>query len=184
MGNKRNNNVKQLRPQNAFQDQVAQAVNQKMADYVSKQVNYLGSILAQEQKSNLEDIYSRLVALETLVLKNFNVSEDQFALMVADVQDNHAGLVSVDSVEKGDLVRLEISTKTKNQVDYSGISRQRIPQVGSGQTFGPQIEDAIVGMKLHEVKEIEFGQDNQLVAKLNVQRISRSKEVKDETNNA
>lgn len=179
MGKKRKQTLtaKQGKPQQHsqlnFQDQVAAAVNQKLEVTINQKMNYVASIILRETKASLEDLYARLSTLETLALEKFGVSEDEFALLVSEAEDASIGLEKVDVIEKGDRVRLVVATKTKDQEEFAGSSKTRLEDAGSGNTFGLEIESAILGMKTNETKEIEFGKDKGMVAKLTVLRISR-----------
>lgn len=194
MGKKRKNvsNAKSGKPQQrnqlSFQDQVAQAVNNKLMATLDQRMNYLASRIMQEQQSSLHDIYSRLTTLESLCCEKFGITEDDLAILVAETEDKSMGLEEADVVENGDLVRLEVSTRTKEQEEFQGTSKTKLNNAGSGQTFGAEIEEAILGMKKDETKEIEFGKDKGMVAKLTVQRVSRApkkeEEVKDENKDA
>lgn len=182
MGKKRKQTTKQTgnRNQKSFQEQVAGAVNQKLDQVIQQRINYLGSLLSNQLKNQLEDLYARLTTLEDLCCKEFELTVDELSLLVADTEDKMMGLEAADVVEVGDLVRLIISTKTKEQEEYAGSTKQKLSQAGSGRTFGKEIEDAIIGMKTSEEKEIEFGKDKSMVAKLRVEKISRLPKKEDE----
>jgi hypothetical protein len=190
MGKKRTqrkptNNSNNKHANASFQDLVAQAVNSKLLNTVNQQMNYLASLIAQEQRSNLEDIYSRLNTLESLCLEKFGLTDEEFAILVAETEDKLSGFIAGEIVEEGDLVRLEIATRTKEQEEFQGSTRTKLQNAGSTKTFGEEIESAIIGMKVNETKEIEFGKDKGMVAKVTIQTTSRApikEETKEESN--
>ena len=49
-----------------------------------------------------------------------------------------------------------------------------VDNAGTGQTLGSALEDALVGMKTDEVKEITYGEDQKMTAELTINRISRA----------
>jgi hypothetical protein len=65
-----------------------------------------------------------------------------------------------------------------DQEDFQGTSRLKIYQTGSGQTLGPEMESAILGMSAGQTKEVSFGQDQQLLAKITINRVSRPMNIK------
>lgn len=118
----------------------------------------------------------RLVALERmLTIKNVSTKEELLSLGV-EVEDARDGLVesTSDAVESGDVARIEIFTKMREDSEYQGSTNLRILNVGSGDTLGEQLESKIVGMKLSEAKEILFGMNDELAGKIVVKKILKT----------
>lgn len=174
MGNKKQ---KSVRPQNSFQQLVSNVAMDKMIPQVEEMVQAyterLGEQLALQQASTLEMLYTRLVVLEAIVIDKLGYTAQDLTDKVADLEDLKEGYERSDSVNLGDMVRVEISTKTKDQEDFQGSSRLKISNVGSGQSYGEELESSIVGMASGETKEVFFGEDQQLVAKITLNRVSK-----------
>lgn len=175
MGNKKG----QQRLQQSMGNMVSRAalaqlgphIEQTVVDYV----NQLGSNLSTQTASTLESMFSRIVVLETILIEKMGYTKEDLANKVADIEDQNQGLKKTESsVEKNDVVRLEIKTKMKEQTEYQGTSKLRISQIGSGQTLGLELESAIIGMKSGETKEVEFGQNKEMLAQITLNRVSRS----------
>lgn len=144
--------------------------------YVEAAVQDLGSQLATQQASTLQTLFSRMVVLEGIVIEKLGYSKDDLSRKVAELEDEKEGLLLRDGpVEANDVVRLQISTKTKDQDAYQGTSRLKVYDVGAGNTLGTELEPAIIGMALSEEKEVEFGKDKQMLAKIKIDRISYRK---------
>lgn len=142
-------------------------------NYVQQVVRQLGSQLAVQQASTLETIFARVVVLETIIMEKFDYTSEDLARLVADNEDQKENLVTAESVEVGDVTRLEISTKTKDQEDYQGTSRLKVYNTGSGESIGEELEKALIGMKSGETKEVQFGKDQEMSAKITMERVSR-----------
>lgn len=137
-------------------------------------IKQLGSQLAVQQASTLETLFARVVVLESIVMEKLGYTTDDLTKKVADIEDSKEGLVGVDTpVELNDVVRLEIKTKTEDQTEYQGSSRLKLSQTGTGQTIGAELEEALLGMKAGETKEVLFGADKKMTAQLKVDRVSR-----------
>lgn len=175
MGKKRANKVQSLKPNDSFQNVVNKAVRSNMQQFVLEQIQRVGQGLARELNGSLEDIYARLTTLEEVVLKQVGMTADEFAGLVANTEDQAAGLelVETGNVEKDDVVRLEVETKTEDQKEYQGSSKLKLTNTGSGATLGTELEEAILGMSLGETKEVPFGKDKKMTAKIKVVRVSR-----------
>lgn len=175
MGKKKSNS--QPRLQQSLGNLVSKAalaqLGPQIEDMVISHVQHLGQQISMQQASTLQTLFSRVVVLEQIVMDKLGLTSEDLTGMVADLEDSKEGLAKAESVESGDVVRLEISTKTKDQTEYQGSSRLKVSQIGSGQTLGNELEGATLGMKAGETKEINFGKDGGMVAKLTVDRVSR-----------
>lgn len=144
-------------------------------------VEQLGENLAVQQASTLETLFSRVVVLESIVIEKLGYTAEQLTTLVADLQDEKEGLQAVETAELNDVVRIEVSTKTKDQTEFQGTSRMKVYKTGSGQTLGPELESCLIGMKTGETKEVSFGKDAQMTAKITLNKASRA--IKTEANN-
>jgi hypothetical protein len=184
MTNKRKNSnpvAKQVHPQLSFQQLLADATLAKFSGYINEQIQALAEKLTEYQatlqKQSTQDLMTRIVSLEEIVMQNIpTVTKEVLASQVATVEDRSEGLnqVSDGEVELNDRVRVEIKTKTTDQTDFQGSSRLRIDGVGSGSTLGKELEGSILGMKVGETKEVKFGKDGNLIASILLSRTSRA----------
>jgi bacillopeptidase F (M6 metalloprotease family) len=179
MGKKRakteKNKTKGVAQQSSFKELVAEAAQNAVKPYLNQQIQQLGIALQNQQNETLRALYTRVVTLEKLAQKHFNLTEDQLANLVAETEDAAQGLTSAESIEEGDLVRLEISTKTKEDNEYTGTSRLIVENVGlEPLTLGPEIEPQLIGLKTGDEKVLNFGQDGTMEAKVVVNRVSRA----------
>lgn len=137
-------------------------------------VNQLGNQLAVQQASTLETLFARVVVLESIVMEKLGYTTDDLTKKVATIEDEKEGLTLVEGVaELNDVVRLEIRTKTKDQIEFQGSSRLKVSQIGTGQTMGQELEAAVLGMKAGDTKEVTFGQDGAMTAEIKIDRVSR-----------
>jgi hypothetical protein len=173
MGKKKQQHVQQSMGQMVSKAALAQ-MGPAIEKYVQAVVQRLGSQIAMQQVSTLETMFSRIVVLETILMEKFGFTKEDLATKVAEVEDEKESLKLVDgAVEEGDVVRLEVKTKSKDQTDFQGSTRLKIYNIGSGQTIDKELESAVIGMKAGETKQVEFGEDKQMVAELTVNRVSR-----------
>lgn len=157
----------------SFGNMVSKAALTQMAPEIQQMVDGLGSRLAAQIASTLENQHARLVVLEKLAMERFNLTKDDLSNKISDFEDEKEGLVTASQVELGDVVRLEIKTRTEDQAEFQGSSRLKVYNTGSGDTLGGELEAAVLGMTPGQAKETKFGQDGKLVAQIRVDRISR-----------
>lgn len=175
--------AKNGKPQNhvqkSFKDLVAEAATETVKPYVQQQLQFLGYQLQQENVESMRTLYTRMTTLENLCLKQFNMTEDQLAELVADSEDKASGYSKVDGViEAGDYIRLTIETKAKDQDEFKGLTKLIVENVGiEPLTLGTEIEPLLIGLKTNEPTELEFGKDKSLIARVNINRISRKPKV-------
>lgn len=148
--------------------------------YVQSVVQSLGAQLANQTSATIETLFSRLVVLEDLLCEKLNVTKEQLVTKVSDLEDEKDGLkVSETTTKLGDTVRLEVSSKLKDQTEYQGLSRVKVSNVGSGQALGVEIEKQLVGMGPNETKEIDLEAG---LVKVTVNRVSVKKEGSSDNN--
>jgi hypothetical protein len=166
----------QLHPQRSFEQIVADATLSRLGGYIDGQIQQLGQALSGRLQQSFTKLFTRLVAVEELLMEKTGLTKDDFTTRVAVIEDRSEGFTQVDAdvaAELGDRVRLEIRTKTADQTEYQGSSRMLVDNAGSGNTLGAELESAVVGMKAGETKEVLFGKDNSLSASITISRISR-----------
>jgi hypothetical protein len=145
---------------------------------VRSYVQQLGNQLAVQQASTLETLFARTIVLESIVMEKLGYTVEDLTAKVADIEDDKEGLKKADgAVELNDVVRVEIKTKSNDQAEFQGSSRLKISQIGSGQTIGPELEGAVIGMNAGETKEVKFGKDQAMTASIKLDRISRGQKV-------
>jgi len=154
----------------SFEELVSNTSLEKMQPYIKQEVINLGQMLVQNLSSQIEGVYTRLMTIEDIICKEFNMTEDQLAAKVAETEDAASGMVSKEIVAQGDRVRIELGTRTTEEAEVQKLSRMRVEQVGSGKTLGNEIENALIGLKVGDFKEVAVN-DN-LVCKVVVNRIS------------
>lgn len=179
MGKKKNQHVQQSMGQMVSRAALAQ-LGPDIEKMVKAYTNQIGQKLAVQMASTSETMFTRLVVLERLLMKHYNYTQDDLANMVADYEDEKENMATVDEIAQGDTVRLEIRLKAKDK-EFKEFERMKLYDVGLGNTFGLEIESALIGMKTSESKTIEFGKDKGFVAELKVQRICRDLTPKVET---
>lgn len=176
MGKKKTSNQPHL--QQSMGQMVSRAALAQMGPQIEQMVrayiNQLGNQLAVQQASTLETLFARVVVLESIIMEKLGYTTDDLTNKVAAIEDEKEGLTLVEgAAELGDVVRLEIRTKTKDQPEFQGSSRLKISQIGTGQTIGQELEAAVLGMKAKDVKEVSFGKDGAMTAEITVDRVSR-----------
>lgn len=164
---------RQLHPQRSFDQMVADATLARLSGYIDSEMQQAAQAILGRQQQALGNIVTRLRALEEITIEKLNESKESLAARVATIEDRVEGFEAAEAVEAGDRVRLEIQTRTADQTEFQGSSRLMVDNAGSGQTIGKELEASLLGMKAGESKEVKFGKDESLVAKLSVNRISR-----------
>lgn len=171
MGKKKGqpSNVKQFHLTN----QSRGAVLADLKPFLDQSLGIMYEQLKRDFGNQVADIYTRVVALEELLeqkVDNFNreMIEDQMYLVI----DRTYGLEEIPVAEKACLARIKLQTRTVDKEKWSSAGRRDIPNLGSGQTLGPALEEAIIGLKTGETTEVLFGKDNKIEAKITLLRAS------------
>jgi uncharacterized protein (DUF39 family) len=171
MGNKK----QQQRVQQSMGNMVSKAALTQLGPEIAQMINnglqQVANQLAQEQLSTLATMFVRIRVLEEIVVEKLGYTQDQLAQKVSDIEDKSENLQTADVAQVDDVVRVEVKTKTKDQTEFQGSTRLKITELGSGASIGKELEAKLIGMKVGEVKETEFGQG--MVAELTIDRISR-----------
>lgn len=177
MGKKRNAGNPQNHQTQSFGQMVSQAALAQLkpfiVDMVQQEVDQLSAKLTQQTANTIEMLYLRVLTLEDVAMEKLSITKDELAERVATREDLSEGLEAAAEAKVGDVIRMEIKTKTKDQPVFAGSSRLKVYSLGSGRTIGKELEDGIVGLKSGETKQIEFGKDKEVVAEVTINRVSR-----------
>lgn len=161
-------------PNTSFQDTVAKAVNEKLNQSLNEKIQQAAILITKNLNSSIRDVYTRLTVIEDVISEKLGISQDELALLVAEVEDKAAGLTEVEEVQLGDLVRMEIQTKKSGEEIYSEKTRSQVAGIGYGATYGEVIENKVIGLKKNEMVEFEYGEgETKIDVKIHVQKISR-----------
>lgn len=157
--------------QQSMGNMVSKAALAQLWPHIAQMIKTLGDRLTAQQAQTLENLYARTVVLEKIVMEKLGYTSDDLAEKIALLEDEAEKLaLATDEVKVGDVVRLVVATKTKDDKDWQGESRIKMYGTGTGNTLGNQLETGIIGMKPGEVKEIQF---DEATAKVTISRISR-----------
>lgn len=153
---------------------VSKAALVQLQEPISMMVNNLGQRLALKQAENTQTMFTRIVAIEKVLIDKGVLTQEDLQLKVADIEDSREGLVNVDdALATGDTARIQVRTKEiADETFESGVTRLKVGQTGTGNTLGTEVELGIVGMKVGETKVITFA-DGKLNAEIKIDRISR-----------
>lgn len=163
----------QVHPQRSFDQMVADATLARLGGYIDSEIQEAAQGILARQQQAMANLLTRLVATEEVLIEKLGLTKEDLANRVANIQDRSEGFVAAETVEVGDRVRLEIQTRTADQAEFQGSSRLLVDNAGTGSQLGKELEGALVGMKAGESKEIKFGKDESLVARLSVNKVSR-----------
>lgn len=182
--NKRKNSnpgQKQVHPQKTFADYVADATLQKFGGYIDSQIEQFGRALLQRQAQANANLITRILCTEEILMElNPSITKESLAERVSviiDRNDDFEAIAADDVSKAGDRIRVQLKTRTADQTEYQGSSRLQIDQLGSGNTLGKELEEAMLGLKVNETTEVKFGEDKSLAASITVNRVSRAKVV-------
>jgi len=183
------------KPTKSFDQLVADTTIAKFKPFVQQQINTAAQQILQVQNNNLRQINLRVIATEKLLMNKLNMNEDEIAENIVAVEDEVEQLTKVDEVEKGDVVRVSIKTKGTKDTKFTEETRTRVDNVANVPFSLPKdVEDALVGMKEGDQKEITIRQaqpgetptkDHDIVVSMKIDRVSRKiKESMNEDKNA
>lgn len=175
--------VRQLHPQQSFQQLVGDATLAKLAGYIDEQIQGFGQAVQYRVQRSVLDMTTRMIALEEILFETVPaITKENLSERITLIQDRMEGLTRTDEPAKaGDRVRVSVTVRAKPEDEIPAkASRFLVDELGSGQTVGKEIEDAIIGMKAGETKEIRIGKD-QKVAGITLNTVSRPTEAETPT---
>lgn len=175
MGKKKSGNRAQQ--QQNFQQLLADQTLRKFKPYIDEmiQTNIKGvaEAISARQSELVSTAFDRIRILEQILMEKYeDVNPENLANRVAELEDQKYGLVEVQEVNAGDVVRVSVRAKEEGKEYLAESSKLMVRKVGSGETLGAILEDALLGMKKGEVKEVTYGDTQKMVAELIVDRIS------------
>ena len=140
---------------------------------VQRGVNQLGQKLAMKQAENVSVMFTRIVAIEKLLIEKNIVTQEDLQNKVADIEDERDGATKADDLQTGDIARIDVRTKDVKAENYEdGVTKLKVMNTGSGNTMGTEVEAGMIGMKVGETKVVTFA-DNKLNAEIKLCRVSR-----------
>lgn len=174
MGKKKNNGNKP-HPNKSFEQYVADATLAKFEGYIDQQVEVVGRAMAQYQMRQLAVLTLRIKAIEELLGGKLGVTAAELGDKVAEYEDQAEGFQEVKDggLLVGDRARVEITHKKSEEADFSKPVRLMVNNAGSGQTLGEELEAALVGLTTGETREVIYGPEGVMTARLTINRLSR-----------
>jgi hypothetical protein len=149
--------------------QMMKPINQMVQIAVSQ----LGQKLAMKQTENTAMMFTRIVAVEKLLIDKGIVTANDLSNKVADIEDERDNATRADVLEKGDIARIEVRTKDAKAENFeSDTTRLKVINFGSGNSLGTEVETAALGMKVGELRIVTFAKDT-LCAEITLSRVSR-----------
>lgn len=172
--NKDPGRVRQAHPQQSFKEMVADATLARLSGYIDNEIEGAAQAILARQQNAMANLLTRLVATEEILSEKLGVTKVELAERVANIQDRAEGYENITDrgAQQDDRVRIEIKTKTEDQVDFAGSSRLQIDNTGSGSTLGKELEAGILGMAVGETREVKFGKDGSMAASITLNKIS------------
>jgi hypothetical protein len=149
-------------------------LQQPIAQMVGHSVDQLGQRLALKQAQTTQMMFTRIVAIEKLLIDKNILTMEDLQNKVADIEDERDGVVqATDALQKGDLARISVRTKDAAAEAFeSETTKLKVNNAGSGDTMGTEIEGQMIGMTPGETKVITFG-DGKLQVEVTIGRLSR-----------
>lgn len=163
----------------SFQQLVGQANRDALKPYVEQlvvaHVSNLGNQIAARMFTQLGNIQTRIIALERVLQQKLGLTNEELANLVLDIEDEATGYSKVDrAAQAGDFLRIELATKTSTETEFSRNVKREVASLGSDSDKNPDtktMNDALVGMKAGETKEIMVGA---VAVRLTVNRVSEA----------
>lgn len=178
MGKKKNNQKQQVQHVTQSMGQMVSRaalaqLGKPIEDMVRFHIQQLGQKLAMKQAENVGVMFTRIVAIEKLLIDKGVVTQEDLQNKVADIEDERDNAIKADDLQKGDIARIDVRTKDVQAETYeSGITKLKVMNTGLGNTMGTEVETAILGMKVGETRTVTFA-DNKLNAEITLSRSSR-----------
>lgn len=165
---------KRVQPQARFEDLVAVNVQRQVGGAIEKEVRTLERQINANLEVTLRYVSLRLKVIQDLVLEQFKLPEDLIQDKVIELED------SIDSFEKsneaaeiGDRVRFTVKD-VNSEKDEEAL---KLDSLAKPYQLLKEIEDAMVGLKADESKEVtaKLQNDKEYTFKVTVKRVSKKK---------
>lgn len=193
MGKKRSKGAGKPRATMSFEQLVGKANQEALKPFIMQQMNFLGMQLRQSFLRELGSIQMRIMALEKFAIEKLDITEDDIANKVAELEDEATGFVVSDTgAVAGDLLRATIKVKSEGQDDFGPEQRMQIDKLAQQPfTVTEDFENQLVGIAQGETREVKMDEGKTLVL-VTADRVSTPKpqpkveavaEVTEESNN-
>lgn len=159
---------------NLVSEQASKQALKLLKNNVNVEIQRASMQISNQYGNELAGLVTRLSAIENIIMREFNISDEVLAEEVATVEDTALGLVKTDTpVEKGDTVRVTVVGKLIEDEEYkTKPARLQVSDVANGKYSLPdKIEDSLIGKSTGDEYEVEFTDTN--IAKVIVERVSR-----------
>lgn len=157
-----------------FGSLVSKAALKQLLPHIEGMVKSLGQQLVIRQAKSTEQMFTRIVAIEKILIDKLGVTQLDLTNKVADVEDERDGLLQAEDLQNGDTARIAVRQKQQDETEYtSGTTNLKAVNLGSGDNFGKEVEDQLMGMKVGEVREIKAGKDNTVTVEVTLSRCAR-----------
>lgn len=176
MGKKRGQKSGKPHQNRSFEQLVGKANQEALKPFIMQQMNFLGMQLRQAQLKELSSIQMRIMALEKFAIEKLNITEDDIANKVAELEDEATGLIlSSEGAKEGDLLRATIQVKTEGQDEFGPEQRMQIDKLALEPfTVTEDFEKQLVGIAQGETREVKMDEGKTLV-NVTADRISTPK---------
>ncbi len=179
MGKKRSAGQPQQHATKSFTELVGEANRNALKPYIHEVFGHMANDLSRRVFRQQANIQTRIMAVEELLKSKLGVTQAEIEAVVANVEDQATGYVTATRPAKeGDLIRLSLRTKSKDQTEYSEVMRRQVTNLMNlGMDLNAQlslgskeVEGALVGMSTGEVKVVTLEDDFKV--ELTVERVS------------
>lgn len=172
MGKKR---LQQKHQTESFGSMVSKAALTQLFPHIQAMVQQLGQRLAIGQATSTEKVFTRIIAIEKLMIDKGLATKEELVSKIADVEDERDGVVNVQELALGDTARISATTKKQDETEYKNdTTTLKVENIGTGNTLGLDVEPLLLGMKVGEVREVRSSKDeNALDVKITLNRAGR-----------
>lgn len=173
MGKKKTQNAaKQKHPQQSFQQLVAMAAMNVVKPYAEELFQNLADDLSMRIFRRQANIQTRIMAVESLLITKYGLTEPEIENAVMDVEDEATGYTPVTrGAQAEDLIRLSVRTKAKDGEWSEPVKKQVTRLMNKPLSLGSEtVESAVLGMVTGEAKNVNLEDD--FLVELKIDRVS------------
>lgn len=169
----------------SFGNMVSKAALAQLGPHIEAMVNSLGQQLAIRQANTYGQLFTRIVALEKLLIEKTLTTQDEIMSKISDVEDQREGLVAATELKLGDVARIEARTKNEDGTYKTDSTRLKVVNAGSGDTLGKEVEQTLIGLKVGDKAIVKTGKNKEIDVEITLTKSSRpvAEEVKSEEQN-